>query len=62
MGKSGVRGVYYRKNCGRWHAQITCNGELHYLGMYATLQEAKEARSRAEQKLFGQKYESKHKA
>lgn len=36
---SGVKGVYYDR--GRWKALITVKGQRQYLGMYATLEEAK---------------------
>lgn len=49
---SGVRGVYLNKKSGRWWAELTAQGERHYLGTYATLGEAAEARREAEQEYF----------
>lgn len=45
---SGIRGVYRNKRNGRWVAQITFQGKTRYLGSFAEIQEAAEARSVAE--------------
>ena len=47
--KSGIRGVYRNKRTGRWAAQITFQGKTRYLGSFDSLEEAAEARERAEQ-------------
>ncbi len=44
-----VRGVRKRKDCNRWEAGITFNCRLQYLGLFATFEEALNARLRAEQ-------------
>lgn len=49
---SGVKGVFFNNSRGRWTAQIKLKGKNRYLGSYATLQEAAEARRAAEQELF----------
>lgn len=49
--KSGVRGVYQNGKTSRWVAQITFQGRTRYLGSYDRLEEAAEAREKAE-KLF----------
>ena len=45
---SGVRGVYKSERSGKWCAQITFQGKTRYLGSYATLEEASEARKKGE--------------
>ena len=37
---SGIRGVYWAKDHGKWRAQARLNGKQHYLGYFATLAEA----------------------
>lgn len=39
---TGVKGVDYRKNNGKYRAQIYNNKKCHNLGYYDTLEEAKE--------------------
>lgn len=46
--KSGVRGVYRSERTGRWIAQITFQRKTRYLGSFGSLEEAAEARRRAE--------------
>ncbi len=46
--KSGVRGVYQNQKLGRWTAQITFQGHTRYLGSFDSLEEAAQARERAE--------------
>jgi hypothetical protein len=38
---SGVRGVYWRKDRKKWHAQITVKGKNMFLGIFDDLEEAK---------------------
>lgn len=47
---TGVRGVYRRR--GGYYARITIKGKVIYLGDFATLEEAAEARRKAEEKHF----------
>ncbi|WP_300568871.1 AP2 domain-containing protein [uncultured Acetatifactor sp.] len=46
--KSGVRGVYFNQRSGRWIAQITFQGHTRYLGSFESLEEAAQARKKAE--------------
>lgn len=50
---SGVRGVYFNKKRGKWVAQIMFKGRCHYLGGYLKLEDARKARQRAEEEVFG---------
>lgn len=47
---SGVCGVQWHKKSGKWMARIRCDGVVHYLGIYSTLDEASAARKEAEVK------------
>lgn len=49
---SGVTGVYYSNNVGKWYAQIKFKGQTKYLGMFKTREEAATARKEAEEKYF----------
>lgn len=40
---SGYRGVHYDKQDGRYHARVYAGGVLHFLGLFATAEEAAEA-------------------
>ncbi len=46
---SGVRGVYKSERSGKWCAQITFQGKTRFLGSFATLEEAAQARKKGEQ-------------
>lgn len=46
---SGVRGVYKSQRSGKWCAQITFQGKTRYLGSFATLEDAAQARKKGEQ-------------
>lgn len=46
---SGVRGVYYNRQRGKWIAQIVFKGKCYYLGGYDKLEEAAKARARGEE-------------
>jgi hypothetical protein len=48
----GARGIYRYYN--RWVAQIRHNKKQHYLGTFATAQQAREAYSKAAASLFGE--------
>lgn len=50
---SGVRGVYFNRKRGKWVAQIMFKGRCYYLGGYSKLEDAKKARQRAEEEIFG---------
>ena len=49
---SGVKGVY--KSGNKWRSQIKIDGILLHLGMYETIEEAKQARQDAVKKAFGE--------
>ena len=49
---SGIKGVSFDKDRGKWVAQITFKGKWKFLGRYDTIQEAAEARREAEQEIF----------
>lgn len=51
---SGVLGVSWCKQTGRWKAQIAGEGRVLNLGRYATIEEAKSARIAAEIKYAGE--------
>lgn len=51
---SGVRGVALQPLTGRWFAHIQFNGARSYLGTYATVEQAANARRCAELKVFGE--------
>lgn len=49
---SGHKGVAQTQN-GTWQATITCDGQVIYIGIYKTFEEACKARENAELDLFG---------
>ena len=51
---SGVKGVTYDKKAKQWVAQITIEGEHHYLGGSTDFEEAVKLRQEAEEKYFGE--------
>jgi hypothetical protein len=51
---SGFKGVYWRKDCRKWRAQITLHGCKKHLGYFETKEEAAIAYDKAAQELFGQ--------
>ena len=51
---SKVTGVYYRKDCDKWRAEITKDGNRSHLGFFKTKEEAIKARKDAEKELFGE--------
>jgi hypothetical protein len=48
-------GVHFDKGSNIWQAEITVNGQFHFLGRFKTEQEAKEARKQGESKYLGAK-------
>ncbi|HJB28112.1 MAG TPA: AP2 domain-containing protein [Candidatus Blautia faecavium] len=50
---SGVRGVSYRKNRGKWRAYIKIKRKNIHLGNFDTKEDAIAARKAAEEKWFG---------
>lgn len=60
---SGITGVYKNHRSGKWVAQITFRSKTHYLGSYPTLEEAAQARKKAEEDYFDaflEEYHSSH--
>lgn len=51
---SGVTGVSYHKRKGQWYARISFKGKTYSLGYYDDLQDAINARHRAEKMTFDQ--------
>lgn len=49
---TGVKGVYFDKERGKYRAYIEINKKRHRLGRYNTLEEAAQARKRAEEELW----------
>jgi hypothetical protein len=52
--KSGLKGVHFQKDAGRWVAYITVNRTRKHLGMFATKEEAAQARASAASVLYGE--------
>jgi hypothetical protein len=50
---SGVKGVWWHAQCGKWCAQIETEGRKISLGLFATLDAAAQARHAAEVKYHG---------
>lgn len=38
--KSGIKGVYFHKDTGKWQAQVNHNGKHKYLGLFKSISEA----------------------
>lgn len=51
---SGFKGVYYRRDNGKWRASINKDGEKHELGTYEKLKDAVIARLNGELKYYGE--------
>lgn len=49
---SGVKGVTFNKNHGKWEAYISLHGKRKYLGNYDTIKEAEQARISAKEKYY----------
>lgn len=49
---SGIKGVYWSKSKNKWRAGIRCQGVNYELGYFDNLNEAAEARRKAEEKYF----------
>ena len=50
--KSGTKGVHLVKKTNKWKATISFKGEMIYLGCFADIQDAINARKEAEEKYF----------
>lgn len=51
--RSGVKGVFWNKQCQRWMARINVRGVTHYLGTHASIDLAAEAYKEASARLHG---------
>lgn len=51
--RSGVPGVWYEADSNRWRASVHVNKRTFHLGSYHSLEEAREARKRAEKEFYG---------
>jgi hypothetical protein len=51
---SGFKGVWFRKQTGKWEARIKCRGKPRHLGTFPTPELASEAYWRAAQEQFGE--------
>lgn len=51
--KSGYKGVHWSKVCGKWKAEITCQGKKIYLGIFDDPAVAYQCYCEAATKLFG---------
>lgn len=51
---SGIKGVSYDKNFNKWKAYVQANGKRQHLGLFNTLEEAKIARQKKANELFGE--------
>lgn len=51
--KSGVTGVSWSKELGKWRADVTKNGNRHYLGLFDEFEDAVSARISAEEEYHG---------
>lgn len=52
--KTGLRGVYYRDDIGKYHGSVTVNRKRHWTGWYLTAREAAMARDRLAVQLHGE--------
>lgn len=50
--KSGVRGVYWKKQYNKWAAQVKINYKPHFLGYFDTVEEAKKVVESARKQLM----------
>lgn len=51
---SGHTGVYWHKKHQQWEVLLQYNGKLNYLGLYDNIEDAIDARRKAEMKYFGE--------
>jgi hypothetical protein len=51
---SGVKGVYFKKEIGKWCAKITHNGKKYHLGYFENIEDGSKARQTKAKELFGE--------
>lgn len=51
---SGVTGVYWQKNAGKWRAMIQQNKNLLCLGLFEKIEDAIATRKKAEKEIYGE--------
>lgn len=51
---SGVKGVYWNKSIGKWHAQIRANRKRHHVGFFPSVEAARAAYLAASARLHGE--------
>lgn len=54
--KSGVKGVYWHKAAQKWCAEVVFNDKKYYLGLFANLEDARDARNAKAKDLHGDYY------
>lgn len=59
VNKSGITGVNWDKSRNKWQASIRFKGHKYNLGRFANIQDAIDARKKAEKEIFGAYIESK---
>jgi hypothetical protein len=52
--RSGVKGVHFHKQNGKWRAQIKLNGKRHWLGNFERIEDAKFAYDNASKTFHGE--------
>lgn len=52
--RSGVRGVHWSKRAKKWEAQIRIDGIKVYLGTFTNIEDAKQARMKKANEIFGE--------
>lgn len=53
LASSGTRGVVWHKGSGKWQSQISHNNRCIYLGKFDSIEDARDARQKAEETHFG---------
>lgn len=52
--KSGIKGVSWSKQAGKWNAYISHGGRRHHIGLFATIDDARVEREKHAIALFGE--------
>lgn len=51
--RSGVKGVHFKKQAGKWHGQVCLNYRIHHVGLFDSLEEAAVAVRAKREELHG---------